>query len=209
MRLWIAAAAAIALVGTGCSGAHSAAAVSPAPAASPTSSQVSTASSPSRTAGPDVLVNNTGHFSFRHPADWTFLNCDPASPGVGLAIRAGAPPYTVNCGGESCYFAMLITSVPGDRTADAPATAGCMQHVSDRTSTTVTVDGIPGVRITDTFTAGSDTTGGFGPDPGTHQVLYAVYDGTRTYLALYQRQPNQPDETAPFDDLMQRMFMFV
>jgi len=201
MRLWIAAAAAIALVAPGCSAARSGAAVSPAP--------VSSYSSPRPTVGTDVLVNKAGHFSFRHPADWAFLNCDPASPGVGLAIRAGAAPYTVNCGGESCYFAMLITAVAGDRTADAKAAAGCMQYVSDQNSTTVTIDGVAGIRIADIFTAGSDQTGGFGPDPGTQQVLYAVYDGTRTYLALYQRQPNQPDETESFDDVMQRLFTLV
>ena len=77
-----------------------------------------------------------------------------------------------------------------------------MLYISGRATTTLKVDGATGERITDTFTAGPDKTGGFGPDPGTEQVLYAVYNGTLTYYAVYQRLPTQPDETGMFDQLM-------
>ena len=146
-------------------------------------------------------MNKTGSFSF-DPHGWVFLNCDPASPGVGFAIRASDAVHTVNCGGESCYFSVFIESVPGDQTKAAAASVGCMQYVSGRATTRVTVGGVIGARITDTFTGGANQTGGFGPDPGTQQVLYAVYNGSRTYLALYQRLPKQPDDTAAFDKLM-------
>ena len=148
------------------------------------------------------LVNKTGHFSFDYPQAWVFVNCDPATPGVGLAIRAGDSLHTVSCGNEACYFSVFVESVPGDQTQDPPSKVGCMQYVSGRTTTTVTVDGATGTRTTDTFTAGADKTGGFGPDPGTEQVHYAVYNGSLTYFALCQRLPKQPDETGPFDALM-------
>lgn len=147
-------------------------------------------------------MNKTGHFSFEPPQGWVFVNCDPSYPGVGLAIRAGDAVHSVSCGNEACYFSVLVTSVPGDQTKDAPSKVGCMQYVSSTATTTVTVDGATGTRITDTFTGGADRTGGFGPDPGTEQVLYAVYNGSLTYYALYQRMPKQPDETASFDKLM-------
>ena len=178
------------------------------PVASATRTPAQVAPSPSPSANPTLLVNETGHFSFHHPADWVFLNCDPATPGVGFAIWAD-PTHPVYCAEEACFFTILVTSVSGDHTSDASSAAGCMQYTTGRTAASVKVDGRAALRISDTFTAGSDKTGGFGPDPGTTQVLYAVYDGTRTYLALYQREPNQLDETTLFDDLMQRTFLFL
>ena len=146
-------------------------------------------------------MNKTGHFSFDAPPSWAFLNCDPVY-NVGLAIRAGDTVHTLSCANEACYFSVLITSVSGDQTKDAPSKVGCMQYVSGVTTKAVTIDGSAGNRITDTFIGGSGQTGGFGPDSGTQQVLYVVYNGSMTYYALYQRLPGQPDETAAFDVLM-------
>jgi len=202
----------IVLAGPGCGSATPTAtatlSASPVTSLSPSPVHVPPSSSPTDTAPAAHLVNKTGHFSFDYRPNWVFVNCDPATPGVGLAIRAGDAVHTTSCGNEACYFSVLITSVPGDQTNDAPSKVGCMQYVSGRATTTVKVDGATGTRSTDTFTAGPDKTGGFGPDPGTEQVLYAVYNGTLTYYALYQRLPKQPDETAAFDELM-ASFLFT
>jgi hypothetical protein len=202
MRRWIPALALMVLVGSACGGPTPTAVASPSVAAamSASPSQLPESPSPSPTGALSRLVNNTGHFAFNYPKGWVFINCDPATPGVGFAIRAGV--HEVSCGNEACWFSMFIISEPGDQTQHATSDAGCMQHVTGQQSTAVTVDGAKGTRITDTFNAGTDQTGGFGPDPGTAQVLYAVYNGSRTYLALYQRAPQQPDETDAFDTLM-------
>jgi len=38
--------------------------------------------------------------------------------------------------------------------------------------------------------------------------MYDVYNGTRTYLVLYQHRPNQTDYSTAFDDVMQHSFRF-
>jgi hypothetical protein len=45
-----------------------------------------------------------------------------------------------------------------------------------------------------------------GPEAGTTQVLYSVYNGERTYFALYQHRPGKIDYTSAFDDVMQHWF---
>jgi hypothetical protein len=225
MTTRIAALALLALIGGGCGSATPTAAVttpspptlspirspvevtpspppSPPPAPSASSARATPPPLPTTATVQGHIANKTGQFSFDAPQGWAFLNCDPSYPGVGLAIRAGDTVHSVSCANEACWFSVMITAVAGDQTKDAPSKVGCMQYVSGAAETTITVDGATGNRITDTFIGTPDQTGGFGPDSGTEQVLYVVFNGQRTYYALYQRLPGRPDETAAFDRLM-------
>jgi hypothetical protein len=161
---------------------------------SPVASSTPSASAPADTR---LLSNTKGSFAFRHSADWQFINCENYAYAVWFGSPAG-----VGCVGESSgYFAMIVDSVEGDqRTAPAQ---GNYIHVGtvDRV-TPVQLDGVDGTRTS----AHIDSNPGMGPEAGTTQVLYDVYNGTRTYLVLYQHRPSTSDESSVFDDLMQRSF---
>src|SRR5260370_38581093 len=47
-----------------------------------------------------------------------------------------------------------------------------------------------------------------GPEAGTTQIVYDVFNGRVTYLVLYQHRPSTSDESSVFDDLMLRCFRF-
>ena len=147
---------------------------------------------------PLLLSNTTGSFAFRHPATWKFTNCENYGYAIGFAYQEGI------CPGESGgSFDMLVMSPEGDQTSSPEQhNYVWMAPIEERTPTRV--DGIDGNRLV----AHVDRDPGMGPEAGTTQVMYDVYNGKRTYLALYQHRPNATDYTAAFDDVMQHSFRF-
>jgi hypothetical protein len=160
------------------------------PAPSPTS--------PKTLPDPLLLSNTTGSFAFRHPASWSFTNCENYGYAIGFSASEGV------CPGESGGgFDMLVMSVQGDQrsapTQDKYVWIGSIDHQAD-----TQVDGVDGTRMS----AHVDKDPGMGPEAGTTQIMYDVYNGTRTYLVLYQHRPNQTDYSMAFDDVMQHSFRF-
>jgi hypothetical protein len=150
-------------------------------------------------ADPRLLSNTSGSFAFRHPASWHFINCENYAYATWFGSAEG-----VGCVGESSgYFAMTVDSVEGDQRL-APA-QGKYIHVGtiDRV-TPIKVDRVDGTRTSAHIAANP----GMGPEAGTTQILYDVYNGSRTYLVLYQHRPSEPDNSSAFDDLMQQSFRF-
>jgi hypothetical protein len=150
-------------------------------------------------ADPLLLSNTSGSFAFRHPASWQFINCENYSYAMWFGSAEG-----VGCVGESSgYFAMSVDSVAGDHRS-APAQGNNIYVGTVDLVTPVQVDGVDGTRTS----AHIDSNPGMGPEAGTTQILYDVYNGTRTYLVLYQHRPSESDYSPAFDDLMQHSFRF-
>jgi hypothetical protein len=156
--------------------------------------------SPAVSADPELLSNTNGSFAFRHPPSWKFTNCE----NFAYAIWFGTAD-NVGCAGESSgYFAIIVLSVPGDQRS-APSQGNYIHVGTVDQAAAVQVSGIEGVRTT----AHLDSNPGMGPEAGTTQLLYDVYNGARTYFALYQHRPTEPDNSSAFDDLMQHSFKFA
>ncbi len=98
---------------------------------------------------------------------------------------------------------MLVMSVPGDQTS-APTQHNYVWIGSIDHQAATRVDGVDGTRIS----AHVDKHPGMGPEAGTTQIMYDVYNGKRTYLVLYQHRPSQTDYSTAFDNVMQHSFRF-
>jgi hypothetical protein len=110
----------------------------------------------------------------------------------------------VGCPGESSgNFAAIVISVSGDQRT-APSQGSYIYLATADKTAPVHVSGVEGVRTTLHFV--SDP--GMGPEAGTTQIFYDVFNGTRTYFAVYQHRPAQPDYSSTFDELMQHSFRF-
>lgn len=113
----------------------------------------------------------------------------------GIASPAG-------CHGESSgYFAIIVMSVVGDQQSAPSQGSYIYIGAADKTGTT-NVDGVEGSRSTARIVSNLP----LGPEVGTTQILYDIYNGTRTYFALYQHRQIEPDYSSAFDDMMQHSF---
>jgi len=183
--------------GPGVTGQHSASA--PRFASTPVVSPTGLETPATAAADLQLLSNSSGSFAFRHPADWHFINCENYAYAVWFGSADG-----VGCVGESSgYFAMSVDSVEGDQRS-APAQGNYIHVGTIDKVTPVQVDGVDGTRTS----AHIASNPGMGPEAGTTQILYDVFNGTRTYLVLYQHRPSTSDESSVFDDLMLRSFRF-
>jgi hypothetical protein len=98
---------------------------------------------------------------------------------------------------------MMIVSEAGDHSADPESHQGL--YVGDRQSSqAVTVAGVGGTRRTYLVTASAPLP----PPKNTVQILYTFLTGGRTYFALYDRYPGEPDLTADFDRMVTASFQF-
>ena len=174
--------------------------VTPSPASSARleSSPAPSPTPPKTSPDPLLLSNTTGSFAFRHPASWSFTNCENYGYAIGFSASEGACP-----GESSGFFDMLVMSVQGDQRS-APTQRNYVWIGSIDHQAATQVDGVDGTRIS----AHVDKDPGMGPEAGTTQIMYDVYNGTRTYLVLYQHRPNQADYSTAFDDVMQHSFRF-
>ena len=180
-------------------------------AATPASFGTASPASPARlgsppppvSADPRLLSNTNGSFSFRHPKNWSFINCEGSDFSVPFAEQVDRAGGGI-CWLESGNFTMLVMSLSGDQRS-APAQGN---YISVRTIDKVTTASVDGVEGTRTSAHVDSDPARMGPEAGTTQTLYNVYNGSRTYLALYQHRPSKSDETAAFDDLMQHTFRF-
>jgi hypothetical protein len=97
----------------------------------------------------------------------------------------------------------MIVSEAGDHSADPESHQGL--YVGDRQSSqAVTVAGVGGTRRTYLVTASAPLP----PPKNTVQILYTFLTGGRTYFALYDRYPGEPDLTADFDRMVTASFQF-
>jgi hypothetical protein len=110
---------------------------------------------------------------------------------------------SVGCLTEQYGARMMILSEAGDHSAD-PENHQTL-YVGDRQSSqAVTVAGVGGTRRTYLVTAN----GPLPPPNNTVQILYTFVTGGRTYFALYDRYPGEPDLTADFDRMVTASFRF-
>lgn len=143
--------------------------------------------------------NQAGKYSFKHPSKWT---TEPAgAPEMctpELTLLATSKENIAKCPGES-FGQMAFDSVVGDKTSD---------YKLNYPNTTVTVDGVTGVRYEGEVTSTSQSAG-IGPEDGTKEVLYVFYDGTRTYRAMYYQYPDAEDITEDFDVIVTKTLKFA
>jgi hypothetical protein len=149
---------------------------------------------------PAKVRNVSGAYSFQCAAGWKFINCEETTGSGGYTWLVN--PYTI-CLTEQYGARMMIVSEAGDHSAD-PENHQTLYVGERQSSQAVTVAGVGGTRRTYLVTASNPLP----PPRNTVQILYTFVTGGRTYFALYDRYPGDPDRTADFDRMVTASFRF-
>jgi len=147
-------------------------------------------STPDATAGWARYSDVTDQFSLRYPPAWLQRTCvvdvhtslflAPSSPALGVCNSG--------FGGQ-----MYVGAATGDQ-----RTVFALTGYPDLVNTTVTVNGVTGMRQSATVSAATD----MGPAVGTRLVKYLFFTHGRTYQCNYTQGPSGPTSTnlvADFD----------
>jgi len=145
-----------------------------------------------------ALSNQAGKYSLKYPNNWTAEPAgDPSMCSPELTLLATSKDKIAKCATDG-FGQMAFDSAVGDKTAE---------YRLSYPSKSAIVDGVKGVRYEGTVETTSES--GIGPEVGTKEVLYVVYDGTRTYRAMYYQYPGDEDITSEFDLLVTQTLKFT
>lgn len=139
-------------------------------------------------------------YSFQCPTGWKFINCEETAFGGSYTWLVNPSP---SCLPEQYGARMMIESAAGDHSAD-PENYQRLYVGERQSSQPVTVAGVGGTRRTYVVTANNPLP----PPRNTVQILYTFVTGGRTYFALYDRYPGEPDLTVDFDRMVTASFRF-
>ena len=155
------------------------------------------------TAGWTAYSNAPGVFSFKYPPTWVQAT-HPELCNEGLVLL-GATAQTVGICATESFGQVAISSVDGDRRSESVLDPTLYTGI---TSTSVTVSGVSGTKMTGTAQnqAANLMVGGL-PD-GTTVVQYIFYTNNKTYALVYNQQPTYPDVLSNFELLVTNTFKF-
>lgn len=195
--LWL---AAIMVVVGACGSEPSGSVPSPSPSPSPTAASPSPTPSPALAQGtvaecPQRIENQSGKYGLICPQGWKVIDC-------GQTDLHGPYTWLINpaaeCRQQMSGVRAYVVSVQGD--LGPPSYLGAQQQ-----SKQVTVNSVAGTRSVHVVSADN----ALPPPKETVQVLYKFATGGRTFYALYDRYPGDPDRTAEFDRMVTETLKFA
>ena len=145
-----------------------------------------------------------GGYSFRYPSTLAPAMTCHATVDIEQAVAGNQP---VSCGSSEAEMLMYFDSAAGDQTSGLGANTGQFpsEYVGPlKTPASVTVGGVQGSRYD--ITIPSD---GMSVTKGEKQTMYAFFNGTRTYVAVYSAIAGAPDLGATFKQMVEQTLKFT